>query len=128
MTVYLNATNTRPPFRRKDLDFLFLCYFSRNESTRDHRTEALHGETAVHRKTKNVGRIFGSRFPKEFTQRLNELRNTFARVRADTQNGRAFEKAPFQKLPYFDLDEIGNVGLDFVDFCKYREPLLDMKQ
>src|SRR2546427_6806125 len=128
MTVYLNAANTRRPFRGKNLDFLFLCYFARNESTRDDRTETLHGETAVHGKTKNVGRIFRPRLPDEFTQCFNELRNALTRIRTGTQNGRAFQKASFQKLPNLDFDEIRNVGFDFFDFCKYREPLLDMKQ
>src|SRR2546422_8545284 len=128
MPVYLNTTNTRRPFRGKDLDFLFLRHFARDESTRKDRTETFHGETAVHGKTKNVVRVFRPHFPNEFTQRFDELRNTLTRQRADTPNRRAFEKAAFQKLPNFDFDEIRNVGFYFVDFGKHCEPLLDVKE
>ena len=126
--VDLNAANTCLPLRRKNLDFLFLCHFSGDERAGGDCTETFHCETAVHGKAKNVICVFRPRFPHEFPQCFDELRNALACIGADTQNRRVFEKAPFQKLANLDFDEIHNVGFDSVDFCKYREPLLDMKQ
>ena len=124
----LNTANACRPLCGKDLDFLFLCHFAGYESSGSDRSEALHCETAVDRQAKNVARVFRPRFSNELPQCFDELRNALACVRADPQNWRGFEEAAFQKLPNLHFDEIGHVGVDVVDFCEYREPLLDMKQ
>src|SRR5207247_9479959 len=128
VTMDLNPSNACRPLRGQDLDFLFLGHFAGYESAGNDRSEALHCEATVDRKTKDVARVFRPGFSNELPQCFDELRNALACGRADQQNWRGFEEAAFQKLPDLHFDEIGYVGDDFVDLYENREPLLDMNQ
>src|SRR5579871_833556 len=92
--VHLHAANARPLAPRKYLDFFFLFYFARDESSGNHRAKTFHGKNAINRQAeKRFGiarRNIGGE-PDNFALQLVQPR-AFERADGDDRRAADIEK------------------------------------
>src|SRR6266550_1097170 len=124
----LHAPRTHAHPNRQQLEFISLCYFTRNQGAGNHRSKAFHREDTIDWQPGNRVRRTHRSLTGDLANRRAKFFETFSCSRTNKKNRRSFEKGTGDQLFCLVAYESEQFLLNQIRFSDYHETPAHIEQ